>query len=130
MHVLYHGLILQKAVLEDVTAVGGVGEGEVHGVPRAEELEGVFHDFFAAEFTAGEVLEDEVRVGFVEGFALADAGDVSFFELEPPVWFEIAEGCLIGMLVVYSSWRMGEGRGREGEGREGRTYTWSGDTPI
>ena len=70
------------------------GEGEVRWVSRAEEEEGVFHGLFAGEFATGEISKDVLAVFFVEGFALADAGDIARFKLEPPVWFEFAESCM------------------------------------
>lgn len=54
----------------------------------------MFHDFFAAEFAAGEVIEDLFAVLGEESFALGDALGVGFFELEPPVRFQSRQCCI------------------------------------
>ena len=47
MHVLDHRLCVQDAIVEDVTFRFGLGKRKILGVPSAEKLEGVLHDFFA-----------------------------------------------------------------------------------
>ena len=67
----------EELVVEDVLAVvGRAGEGEVLGVACAEELEGVFHDFFAGEFGTGEVVEHEFTMFGEEGAAFGDTVNV------------------------------------------------------
>ena len=87
MHRADDGFRIEDAVVEYVPLGLGVCEGEVAGVPRAEELERHFHQLFAGEFAAGEVVEDLFAVLGEEVLALGDSGFVVALELEPPVRF-------------------------------------------
>ena len=93
MQIFGHRRRLKQTVVEDVAVGIGVREREIHRVARTKELQGVFHNFLAAELAAGEVLQDRFAVFGVEGFALGDAGDVRLLELEPPIGLHVAEGC-------------------------------------
>lgn len=92
VHGVDYGCSFQWAIVEDVTLGGFSGEREILRVAGDDELKSHFHDFFAGEFTAGEVIEDELPVLGEEAFALSDAVDVALVELEPPIRFELCEG--------------------------------------
>lgn len=92
VHAVDDGLILQDPVAKDVALLRTVGQREVLRIARTEKLESHFHHLFATEFAAGKVVEHQLAM-FGEGvFALGNAGDVVFFDFEPPVRFELGEG--------------------------------------
>lgn len=66
-------------------------EGEVLRVAVAVELERHLHDFFAAEFTAREIVEDHLAILLEEAFSFGNAFDVGVFELEPPVRLQLGQ---------------------------------------
>ena len=69
-----------------------LAEGKVLGVPGSEELQGHFHDFFAAKLTARKVVEDKFTVLGKQLLAFGNTVDVGFVEFEPPVRFQLCEG--------------------------------------
>lgn len=93
MHIPNNGFIAKDTVLEDVTFCLGMSEGEEMRVASAVELQCIFHHLFAAEFAAGEVVQDEFAVLFEEDLAVGDAFFVSAYEFEPPVGFHFIQGC-------------------------------------
>ena len=80
MHLVNDGLFLQDAVVEDVAFAFRLGKGEVLGIPGAEKLQGVLHDFFAGQFATGEVIEYKCPVFLEKLFAICNPGDIAAFE--------------------------------------------------
>ena len=80
MHLLDDGLRVQNAVVEDVSFGFGLGKGEILRVSSAEELKGMLHDLFAAEFAAWEIVEYHFAMLLEKLFALCDPGDIVIFE--------------------------------------------------
>ena len=87
MHTIYYRLVFQYTVLEDVPSRFIQCKGEVLRVSGAEKLKSHFHDFFAGEFAAREVIEDQFAMLGIELFALGNANCIGVLELEPPVTF-------------------------------------------
>ncbi len=56
-----------------------------------EELQSHFHDFFAGEFTTGEVVEDDFSMVLEDLFPFRDAANIGFVEFEPPVCFKLCK---------------------------------------
>ena len=80
MHLVDDGLFVQDAVVKDVAFAFRLGKGEVLGIPGAEKLQGVLHDFLAGQFATGEVIEYKCPVFFEKLFAICNPGDVAAFE--------------------------------------------------
>ena len=87
MHTIYYSLVLQDTVLEDVAPRFVLCKGEVLRVSSAEKLQSHFHDFFAGEFAARKIIEDQFAMLGIELFALGNANCIGVLELEPPVTF-------------------------------------------
>ena len=86
-------------------------------ISSAEELEGMFHDLFACQLAAWEVVEYQLAILLEKGFPLRDTGNVSAFELEPPILFQLAESYPVSQLSVSLL-------------AEEATYPWSDDMAI
>lgn len=87
MHTINYRLVLQYPVLEDVTSRFVLCKGEVLRVSGAEKLQSHFHDFFAGEFAARKVIEDQFAMLSIELFTVGDERCIVLFDFEPPVTF-------------------------------------------
>lgn len=54
-------------------------------------MKGVFHDLFAGQFAAREVIEYQLAMVFVKLFSLRDPGYVVVFQLKPPIGFQFVK---------------------------------------
>lgn len=81
------GISLKYAIVKDVPRREGMAERKVPRIPRAEELQRHFHQLFAGQFAAGEVVEDFLAVFRVQGLAFGDSCSVIALNFEPPVRF-------------------------------------------
>ena len=93
MHIPDNSFIPKNPILKYMTFRFRMSEGEELWIASAVELQCVFHHLFAAEFAAGEVVQDEFAVFFEEDFAVGDAFFVGAYEFEPPVGFHSVQGC-------------------------------------
>ena len=87
MHRVEDGVGVQDAVVEYVPRGWSAAEREVPRIPRAQELQRHFHQLFAGQFAAGEVVEHFLAVFGIQGLALGDSCAVVAFDFEPPVCF-------------------------------------------
>ena len=75
----------KDAVFENVAFGFGMLEGEVLRISCAQKLQSVFHYFFAAEFTAGKMLQDQLAILLIQLLPLLDPLDVSPVQFQPPI---------------------------------------------
>ena len=81
------GIGIENAVVEDMPRRRVMAEREVPRISRAQELQRHFHQLFASQFAAREVVEDLFAMFRVEALTLGDSCSVVAFEFEPPVCF-------------------------------------------
>lgn len=92
MHVPDDCLVMQDAVVEDISMILGFAEGEVLRIARTQELQGHLHDLFATQFAAWKVVEDHIAIGAKQMLTLLDALNVGLLDFQPPVGLQPIQG--------------------------------------